>query len=236
MARDSVIRPDDVAYHRALLRFGGVCGVLGGAGFLLAGILHGDLPTQTEDALRYLAPRPEWPAIHLTAMVSALLFVPAFKALTTTLHGVAGRILSQLALVSVAIGVAVFFIDYSIDGYVMKYLADEWAAATGPAKADKLLVADAVLGVIRGTVVSSLTWLLGLPFLIAGLAVALGSGFPRWLGWIAVATGAGTTLAGMASFIGASDPIFVAGIMLSFLSFAWLIAIGVLMWRHADGL
>lgn len=208
--------------------------MLGCAGFLLAGIFHGDLPTRTEDALRYLAPRPEWPAVHLAALVSALLFVPAFTALTATVRGVAGRLLSRLALIGVAIGVAVFFIDYSIDGYPMKYLADEWAAATGAAKADKLLAADAVLGVIRGTVVSSLTWLLGLPFLMAGLAVALGSGLPRRLGWVAVATGGGTTTAGIASFVGAPDAAFVTGIMLSFLSFAWLIAIAALMWRQAD--
>jgi hypothetical protein len=221
------------AYRRAMSRIGGACGVLGGVGFLIAGALHGDLPSDTEDALRYLAPRPEWPAVHLVAMVSALLFVPAFKALACVLEGVAGRILGQLALVSAAIGVAIFFIDYSIDGYVMKYLAEEWAASTGPDKADRLLVADAVLGVIRGTVVSSLTWMLGLPFLIAGLAVALGGGLPRWLGWVAALTGGGTTLAGMAVFVGAGDPVFVAGILLSFPSFAWLVVVGVLLWRRA---
>lgn len=136
------------------------------------------------------------------------------------------------------IGVAVFIVDYSIDGYSLKIIADDWAVRSGSAAEAKLLVADAVLGVLRGTVLSSLTWLFGLPFLVLGLAIVQDAAYSRWFGWIPAVTGGGTMLAGMVIYARLfperfNEPVFLVGIFLSFGSFVWLGVSGVLMWRRA---
>jgi hypothetical protein len=225
------------ARERALRKLGGACGVVGALGFLAAGSLHGDLPSETADAVRYLAGRPYWSAVHLGAIVSTLLWLPAFAALAHSLRSATGWVLGRLALTSLTVGVAVFIVDYSIDGYALKVIADDWAAVDGAARAAKLVAADAVLGVLRGTVLSSLTWLFGLPFLVMGLALSREAGHLRRLGWTAAVTGAGTAFAGMAQYAGVvperlSDPVFVAGILFSFGSAVWLVVIGVLLWRR----
>lgn len=226
----------DAIRERAIIKLGAVCAVVGAAGFLAAGGLHGDLPRDAEAAVRYLAARPYWSAVHLLAMVSALLWVPAFAGLASTLRGGMSWVLGRLAVAAVIIGVAVFIIDYSIDGYSLKFVADEWAATSGDS--GKLLAADAVLGVLRGTVLSSLAWLFGLPFLVVGLAVVLDVGHSRWFGWIPLVTGGGCTLAGLAAYARVfpgsfTEPLFLAAIFLSFGSFIWLGASGVVMWRSA---
>lgn len=216
------------------LRIGAVCGVVGGAGFVLVGGLHGNLPGETEAALRYLAPRSDWTAVHLAAMVFAVLWIPAFMALAGTMRTALGQLVGRMALISLVVAVAVFIVDYSIDGYSMKFLADDWAAASAADRPAKVQVAAAVLGVVRGTVRSTLTWLFGVPFLLAGLAIATERSWQRWLGWIAVVTGGCTVLAGLAAFVRAraEDPLFLVGILFSFGSFMWLAIVAAMLWNR----
>lgn len=82
MAIGRTIRPTQEAIsERAFLKLGAVCAVLGAAAFLVAGGLHGDLPHDADAAARYLAARPYWSAVHLLAIIAALLWVPAFAGL-----------------------------------------------------------------------------------------------------------------------------------------------------------
>ena len=49
---------------RQSLKFGGVLAVIGGLGYFVTLLLHGDLPDQTtEIALEHIAGRPEWRAL-----------------------------------------------------------------------------------------------------------------------------------------------------------------------------
>jgi hypothetical protein len=74
-------------------------------------------------------------------------------------------------------------------------------------------------GPLRGFDLTTDILFAGATFILVGLAVALGDGYPRWLGWIAVA-------AGVASIIG---PTLIT---------LWLAVIGVLLgrkaWRRPD--
>jgi hypothetical protein len=75
--------------------------------------------------------------------------------------------------------------------------------------------------------------MLGLPYVLLGAAVVLGRGYPRWLGWIAVAAGSGALLAGTTRFLGfelVPYPLLYGGFVIP-LSL-WLAAMGIFMWRR----
>jgi len=169
--------------ERLVLRLGGVLAVLGALGYLVSALWHGDLPDHTtEIALQHIADRPEWHLIHLIGIVSVLLGVGAFVALAYSLSRGPSWLLGRMAVFAVVLGAAVFLVDYSIDGYELKNVADAWQAASAPEKEDKLLVAEAMFGILGGTFRSFIAWLYGLPYLLLGLAVALSDEYPRWLG------------------------------------------------------
>lgn len=76
--------------------------------------------------------------------------------------------------------------------------------------------------------------MLGPSFLLLGMAIVSGHGYPGWLGWVAVVAVSGALLAGTTRFLGIGlvpYPLLYGGFVLP-LSI-WLAAMGVLMWRRA---
>jgi hypothetical protein len=68
----------------------------------------------------------------------------------------------------------------------------------------------------------------------AGPAVALGRGYPRWLGWVATAAGAGALVTGTTLFLGVNlmpFPLLYGGFVIPLT--IWLTVMGLLMWRRA---
>ncbi|GAA5085007.1 hypothetical protein [Nocardia iowensis] len=228
-----------IAGQRFSLKLSSACAIAGGGGFLAVGVAHGDLPDDDVGAaLRFVADHPQWYATHLAGIVCVLLWVGAFTGLAHSLRGGVAAVLGRLATVSMGVGAAVFTVDYTIDGYAFKRIADQWAAAaSGPAAERYLTIADAMFAVLYGTVTASAMWTLGLPFLLIGLAVAADHEFPRWLGWIVAVTGGGSVAGGLITYLawhpGAG---FVLALACNALSAGWLVAVGVLMWRRARAL
>lgn len=224
-----------VIRERLVLGLGGVLAVLGGLGYFITLLLHGNLPDETTRiALEHIAGRPEWRALKLALIVSVLMWVGTFVALASSLSHGLSWLLSRLAVACVVIGATLVIVEYSIIGYEMKNVADAWLAAAGTEKADKLLVAEALLGVTGGMFRSWIAWLYGLPYLLMGLAVALGRGYPRWLGWVAVLAGTGALVTGTTLFLGVNlvpFPLLYGGFVMPLT--IWLAVIGVLMGRRA---
>ena len=233
--RRKIENNEQVNRERVVLRIGGVLAVLGSLGYLVSALWHGDLPDQTtEIALEHIADRPEWHLVHLIGIVSVLLWVGAFVALAYSLSHGTSWLLGRMAVLAVVIGAAVFLVDYSIDGYELKNVADAWQAASAPEKEDELLVAEAMFGILGGTFRSYIAWLYGLPFLLLGLAVALSEEYPRWLGWVAAVAGAGAVVAGTTLFLDVPlvpFPLLFGGFVIPLN--IWLAVIGLLMWRRA---
>jgi hypothetical protein len=68
-------------HERQVLTLGGVFAVLGGLGYFIALVIHGDLPDRTtEIALSHIAGRPEWGVLKLSLIVSIMLWIGAFAA------------------------------------------------------------------------------------------------------------------------------------------------------------
>jgi hypothetical protein len=224
----------DLTGEDRVMKLGGALAVLGGLGYLAGTLWHGDMPDQTiEITLRHIAARPEWRLIHLIGIVSVLCWMGAFAAIARTLPAGASSLLGRAAVLAVAVGAAVFVVDYSIDGYVGKEVADAWAAAAGAEKGVRLLVAEAALSPLGGTFRSFIAWLFGLPFLLMGSAVAASGRYPRWLGWPAAAAGAGALVAGTTLFLDLNlvpFPVLFGACVIPLN--LWLAVMGVLVWRR----
>ena len=224
-------RPD-----RALLRAGGLCAVLGTVANVVATAGHGDLPEAgTTAELAFVAERALWSHVHLLSIVGVLLWLAGFVALTQSLRRTPSAALARLGLAAALVGAGVHVVFFSIDGYALKRTADAWAAAIGPAQADLLQAGTLVLLLQNSQFVSAIAFMLGLPFVLFGLAVARSRTYPAWLGWIAVVAGLGALVTGMTRFVGLDqlipDPVLFPAFALP--ASLWTAAVGVLMWRRA---
>jgi hypothetical protein len=88
---------------------------------------------------------------------------------------------------------------------------------------------------LRGTSLTSIIILWGVPLLLFGSAVML-EGYPAWIGWSGVAVGAVTILAALALLLQPDlfPGVVVYGLLASILVQLWSVALGVLMWRRAE--
>jgi hypothetical protein len=223
--------------EETFLRIGSVCAILGAIVSVAAGVGFGNLTNEStvETVLQYLASRPRWywPIVHLGFVFGALLWVGAFIALARSLTGGA---LGWLGAVSIIMGATIHIVDSSISGFGLAALAHDWAAA--PATEQTSLVQDShtLLQVLGGTWASVLSFFHGLPFILSGLAVARSLQYPSWLGWVGVIGGAGSLVAGVMMFIGASFVPSWLFIVFALIVSLWMVAIGVLMWRRASNI
>lgn len=226
------------AQQRLLMRIGAACAIAGPLLYFASFAGHGDLPAHisTAAALRYIADHPIWLPVHLGIIVAALLVIGAFSALASTLSpGVAGAIGRVLAPSAIVGGIFNIF-NYSVDGYDLWVLAEEWAAAAEPARPDLVHMTDTVITLLNGTFRAEILILYGLTFFLAGLGVALDGRYPAWFGAIAAIAGGAVLLSGLLSFVDISLPrqdilVFVVIVPLESL---WLLILGVLMWRRAN--
>lgn len=231
---DPIVR-EDASARITLLKVGSLCGVLGGPGFFVLGLAHGDLPADPESVLRYVASRPGWQAVHLGDAICALLWVGAFAALAASISRGAAGALGRLAVASIIVGAAVAIVDFSIDGYALRALAEAWTAAPEARSEELVRATETLLLVLSGTFCVYVSFLFGLPFVLGGLAVALSRSYPAWLGWVGACAGMGSLVAGMAFFldVGFVPDVLVFALFLPVVNL-WLAVMGVLMWRRAN--
>jgi hypothetical protein len=216
------------------MQIGGVLALVGGLGYFAVLIVHGDLPdATTELALEHIAARPEWRLLKLAAIVSLLCWLGGFVALVRSLGDGAGALLGRWAVACATIGVTIVIVEYAIVGYALKDVALAWTRAPGPERGPSLGMAQVMLAISGGLFHSFVAWMLGLPSVLLGIAIAQGRRYPTWLGWSAAVAGGGALVAGVSRFLGfAVVPygLLYGGFVLP-LSL-WVAVMGVLMWRR----
>ena len=226
---------ETVTLDRQAFKFGGTLAVMGGLGYFVALLLHGDLPDQTtEIALKHIAGRPEWRVLKLALIASVLCWIGAFTALVQSLPQGLSILLGRWAVSIAIVGGSIVVVEYAIIGHALKDVADAWLVASGTDTEVNLRMAEVMLAITGGLFHSFVAWMLGLPYVLLGAAIVLGSGYPRWLGWVAVVAGTGALLAGTTRFLGIGlvpYPLLYGGFVIP-LSI-WLAAMGGLMWRRA---
>lgn len=215
----------------ALFRIGAVCAIAGTIGYLALFLLHGDLPDETpESALSWVADRP-FSLLHMGIILCSLLWVGALIALAESLVGATSWALGRLGSAAAVVGATLLAVHYRIDGPALEQVADAWAAARGARRDELLEQGELVLLMTGGGFPLYVALLLGLPFLLFGLAVIFSDNYPSWLGWLGAVAGAGAFVVGTANFAGLEFPPIELFVVFVFLVDIWMLVIGMLMWR-----
>jgi hypothetical protein len=177
-----------------------------------------------------------WVAVHFGQWFGALLIIAGLIALyysiaTKPQAGVAA-IAARFGLAGAMLTGAAVTMLQAVDGVALKWAVDAWASAS----ADREVAAFAAAEAVRWTKYSLQSYsniLLGLTLILYGLAIALGSVYPRWLGWLAVGSGVAWIVHGlMVPYIGFFDsiPRGVAQVLM----YLWVFIMAFLMWRNSS--
>lgn len=210
----------------ALLMAGAVIGAIGNA-------LHPHVAVSMTAKLQAIAGNGAWVAIHLTILVAILLVIGGLVGLARLLDDGPGGPLARIGIAAALVGGTLATVSTSIDGFALKPLALQWAAASTSDAAAVLGLAGAVQ--VTGLAIWSMAILVlfGAAFACFGAAVGAGGQFPAWLGWVAIASGVGSAVAATLQIantgeVQAAETLFFASSLLVTL---WAFVVGVLAWR-----
>jgi hypothetical protein len=187
-------------------------------------------PASAIDAIAGSAP---WVAIHLAIIVAILLLVGGLVGLTGLLRNEPGRRLSELGLAAAVVGGAIVVTSLAIDGFAMKALANAWVTGPDAGAGQALAVAATVKTADLGIWSAGMLVFFGLAFICYGAAIAAGGPVPRWLGWLALAGGAGSVVASILQLaaggeVQVAETLFLGSSMLLTL---WAFAVGLVTWQ-----
>ncbi len=220
--------------ERVLLRIGAVSPLLGLLIIFVADVFHGGhRPADLQATLPVYAANPYWELVHIAQLLGYLLLLPGFAALQRSIGEGASAALARLGFVVAVVALAIYGANQGVDGVAIQFVAEQWVSAPAADKADALRLADAVRHVEIGlTGFTQLT--LGIALLLYGLAIVLGRGYPRLLGWAATAIGALFVAVGVVTaHYGFADLRLTttAGLLLAL----WFLLLAVNLWRRAEG-
>ena len=174
-----------------------------------------------------------WVAVHLAQWFAALLIIGGLVALyysITTKPEAHAAAVARFGFAAALLTGASLTMLQAVDGVALKWAVDNWVRVP----ADQVAAAFSAAQALRWTEYSLQSYsniLLGLTLILYGLAIALGTVYPRWLGWIAAGSGVAWIVHGlMVPYIGLfhSIPRGIALILMSL----WAFVMAYLMWRY----
>jgi hypothetical protein len=221
---------------RAILRIGGVAAVVGSILGMVGNLIHPATPIGDQEGVaRVIAGSEIWVPVHLAIVVGIALMLGGLLAIRHSLGGGPAEPFARFGLVAAVAGATIGLVLVILDGVAARQLAQEWAAA--PASEQSV-----ALGLVHAneTINLALASLFNLvfaaaTFILFGLAVVSSRIYPRWLGWVAVAAGAlsivaGTIQAYVGEPTGASRVLTIIG---PSVITSWLLVMGFLLLRMA---
>jgi hypothetical protein len=174
-----------------------------------------------------------WTTVHLAQYFGFLLLLGGLIALYYSLDAKpgAGAGLAPFGLAAAVTTAASYTVLQAVDGITLKYAVDAWVSAPAGQESAAFAVAEAVRWTEMG--MNSLSnFLTGLTLVLVGTAIVLGGAYPRWLGWMAVASGIAFAYNGAleVAYEGFVPSIIkVVGILLLAV---WAFIMAFLMWRN----
>jgi hypothetical protein len=224
--------------ERLLLQIGAVAAITGTIFQVAAGTSQSSLLGGAADvALESLARQPDWlwPVVYLAFIFGALMWIGALVALASTVSAGAGWALGRLAVAAGIVGATLHAVDGTLNAVGLAGLARDWEAANQSERAALIQSSDLLLRMLDATWAGVIILFHGVPFVLAGLAVALSRRYPAWLGWIGTIGGAGSLVVGMAMIFGLAP----AGLAVPFavVLSLFMVVLGWVMWSQsgADG-
>jgi hypothetical protein len=85
--------------------------------------------------------------------------------------------------------------------------------------------------ILEGTWAGVISLFHGVPFVLAGLAVALSGRYPAWLGWVGFIGGAGSLVIGLAMLLGVRTGLAVPFAVVISL---FMVVLGWLLWNQSE--
>src|SRR5215204_5837927 len=130
-----------------------------------------------------------WVAVHLAQWFAILLIIGGLVALyysITTKPEAHAAAVARFGFAAALLTGASLTMLQAVDGVALKWAVDNWVRVPADQVA-AAFSADQALRWAEYSLQSYSNILLGLTLILYGLAIALGSVYPRWLGWLAAA-------------------------------------------------
>ena len=216
-------------------RVGAVAAIAGALTLFAATLLHpmdAD-PNDPAAAFAEYAGDSIWVASHLGQFLGVALLGAALVALAATLDSGNASAFAHIGVAGTAASVAAAAALQAVDGVALKGMVDRWAAASGEGRARAFEAAFAVRQIEIG-LASLSSVLFGLTIVTLGVALIFSRRFPKWLGWVGLAGGIASIVAGIAlAYSGFSAIAMMLSLSASAVLLLWALAVGALMWRVA---
>ena len=173
-----------------------------------------------------------WTSVHLGEYFGFLLLLGGLVALYYSVSAKPGlgAGLAPFGLAAAVTAAASFTVLQAVDGITLKRAVDAWASAPAPEKTAAFAAAEAVRWTEIG--MNGLSFFLaGLTLFLFGMSIALGSVYPRWVGLIALVSGAafmydGVGVVAYEGFV--PSTIKLVGLLLLAV---WAFVMAAFMWR-----
>lgn len=217
-----------------LVRLGAWAGILGSLVAMVGNLIHPATPIgDPEGVARAIADSGIWVADHLAIVLGLILMLGGLVAIARSISiGLPGA-LARLGQIAAVAGVTVGLILVILDGVAAKHIAEAWAAAPPEeeAAALRIVLAEETINFALAALFNIL--FAGATFILYGLAVAWSRSYPGWLGWVAVAAGAGSVVVGLAqAHLGESTPVIrFLTIVFPTVITLWVVQMSVLLLR-----
>jgi hypothetical protein len=209
---------------------------IGGALLLFAGTylhpMRADPNVPMAAFTEYAADR-NWVASHLTQLCGVALMVGALVLLSRGMAGGPAAAAAALGTVGATSSLAIAAALQAVDGIALKAILNTWASAP---EREREALFHAVFAVrqIEIGLASVTSLLVGSTVSIYSFALLTDPRFPKWLGFLALAGGVPTAIAGIViAYTGFSALAMAITVPSSSLLLCWMVAVGVYMWRSA---
>ena len=217
-------------------RIGAVAFPLGAILLVVATAIHPSREDVMDNPAVFMeyAQSDSWIAVHLAQWFAALLLIGGLLAVYYTIRTKSelGAEVARFGFVAAVLTAAAFTMLQAVDGVALKWAVDAWASAPAEQKTAAFAAAEAVRWT-EYALQSFSNILLGVTLILYGLAIVLGTVYPRWLGGVAAGSGVAWIVHGlMVPYIGlfGSIPRGVAQVLM----YLWVFIMAFLMWRNSS--
>jgi hypothetical protein len=215
---------------RTIIRYGALFGL---AGTLLAFVGNALHPRTFEDSaiarFDLIADSGMWKFVHFLIGAALILLIGSLVALDRRLNGRPGGAWARLGLIVGIVSVAIAVVVVALDGWTLKTLADEWAAAGRTTTGPEFASLNTAEQIVSGLFSAFIGTLIGVTPVLLGIALYQSGVFPRWAGVLAMAGGALGIVIDVVQSLGEIEPI-TADIAFPVASLAITVALLVVNW------
>lgn len=236
-------QPNKPDLERTMLRMGSVAFIAGIVITIVSTMFHASSEDLTNHPVVFAvyAESDLWIAAHIGQFAGVMLvFAGGFVALFRLLVGSESSAASALAWLGFAVTImaaSTFAILQAVDGIALKRAVDSWyntsttaSSAAIEEKAIAFRVAEGIRWVEIG--INSINRIIqGAVAIIFGVAIAKSALLSRWIGGVGIFAGVATVIAGVGVAYVGFAPLLIVGDMATITTFAWVIILGIFMWR-----